>query len=289
MLTDKKISLEGESCVLDSEDDEDEDDAQVPSSLVKRQYEATTVVNDEFKDGAMIVLPGANQFKLGTSSFFIQLSFTLIQMQCSIVSNVLVLSVTVPVQGHIVIRERVKELQLPKIKIPKEKPRKLPSGIKERHPVYGSDFTKILEEMEAAPTKKKRKKSYEPESAYPNGFTPTYLTTATKNYTEIESDDPPPSVSHKKKKKKDKNRELEADEVDAGSRSVSYENGYSDPVHHNNNINEDNSFGSKKKSKKRKRDESEEPMEEDLNKTILIEDSEPVPKKSKKSKHKHRE
>lgn len=68
MLSGKKLSLEGKSCVLDSEDD-DKDDAQVPSSLVKRQYEATSVVNDEFKDGAMIVLPGANQFKLGTFNF----------------------------------------------------------------------------------------------------------------------------------------------------------------------------------------------------------------------------
>lgn len=197
------------------------------------------------------------------------------------------LLVTVPVQGHIIIRERVKELRLPEILIPTEKPRKLPDGIKERHPVYGSDFTKILEEMEAAPIKKKRKKSYEPETAYPNGFTPNYLTTATKNNIEIESDDPTPSVSHKKKKKKDKHREIEVNEVDDGSRTFSYENGYSDPVHHNHNsVNEDNSYGSKKKSKKRKRDESED---EDLNKTILIEDSEPVPKKSKKSKHKYHE
>lgn len=179
--------------------------------------------------------------------------------------------------GHIIIRESIQELPVPKIDIPKTKPRTLPVGIKERHAVYGADFTKIVERMESSARKKKKKRHNFDESPEPscqklNGFHVTHDTTP-QVHVKIEQESE--SDQNQKRKKKKKKKHHEDDET-----MIDETNNESQLSSRNTYIYEDNSSGvvveNKKKSKKRKREE-EEP-------TDYLEDTLPFIKKSKKSK-----
>jgi len=176
--------------------------------------------------------------------------------------------VSAPVQGHIIVRESIEDLELPPIQIEQPKPRELPAGIKERHPVYGADFTSILKKMEAArvksPKKKKKKKSCDPEvifqHASQNGK--AYSNNMQNGINNNNTNDCEQSDSVvKKKKKKQKNNDSSIDEDHSFSNnngtlerpSVSHRGDFSTQPFNQ----EDDASTSlrNKKSKKRKRDE----------------------------------
>jgi len=213
----------------------------------------------------MLVLPDSNSFKM----------------------------VGAPVNGRIIIRETVQELATPKVEIETPKPRELPTGIKERHPVYGADFTSIINKMEAttgpsSKSKKKKKSKNEMahswESVRSNGFYenssgfPSII-----NIKQEILDEEEITTSKKKKKKKNKHIEEEGpslDETVNGNCSVDADNSYEDGYG-------EQETGKRRKSKKRKRKElAELDASLDLNETEIISHStDEVVKKRKKSKH----
>jgi len=66
--------------------------------------------------------------------------------------------VAAPINGYIMIRESLEELPVPKL-LPNPKPHHtLPEGIKERHPIYGADFTKVFQEIASRSNNKQKKK-----------------------------------------------------------------------------------------------------------------------------------
>jgi len=197
LLTGKKLKLNGRSTIaVDDGGDEAELTQYVPSgslgSIVKdRQYETISVPNENCNEGVILLLPDENRFTI----------------------------VSAPVQGHIFVRESIKDLELPTIEAEKPKCRELPTGIKERHPVYGADFTSILKKMEAAPIKWPKK-----------------LEAA-------------PIQSSKKKKKKHSDQEHEQHTSQNGIYSQSLQNGAS-------SMNDSDSGVKKKKRKQNKQDSS---------------------------------
>ncbi|CAL8093577.1 unnamed protein product [Orchesella dallaii] len=270
LLTGKKLKLNGTSTIpVDDEEDEVELTEYVPGGLPgsnekDRQYEAISVPNENFNEGVLLLLPDESRFKV----------------------------VSAPVQGHIIVRESIKDLENPMIEVEKPTLRELPAGIKERHPVYGADFTNILKKMEAAPIKspkKKKKKSIDQERQYAsqNGISSQNGLSTVHDHEQNDSG---------VKRKKGKNKHNSGIEVE--------EDNFVDETHVHSNRSVKKSFPlivdfstpydevdvssspKKKKSKKRKRDEldSSNDFERTDNYEEVNDVLEPPVKKKKKTK-----
>ncbi|ODM94633.1 hypothetical protein Ocin01_12048 [Orchesella cincta] len=256
VLTGKKLRLNGRSKIAtDDQADEADLTQYVPGSgslgaiITDRRFETISVPNESGNEGVILLLPDENRFKI----------------------------VTAPVQGHIIVRESIKNLEVPTIELERPKTRALPAGIKERHPVYGADFTSILKKMEAAPIKSPKKKKKNSGDQEHQLYTSTPSQNGIYSYNGVSSvnDSKQSDSGVKKKKKNQKNHDRSIDDVE--DEECAFSNGtLNRSISPIVNISPE---ASQKKSKKRKREESE--SFNDFERTDIVE---PPVKKNKKTK-----